>query len=152
MSARRLLSALALASLLGPLLASPAAADLAGSEWVPTALESGRVAERAGVFVTFRGEGRLFGRAGCDRIAGRYEVAMLGGGDGGEIGKGLVVAVETRASADSEGDCPPQAEALGRAFLDTLARARSYLRQRADLVLYDAQGRPIAHLRQTDWD
>ena len=127
------------------LLAAPisvTAADgsgLAGSEWKPLRISGWEVPEASSVFVQFRGQGRLEGFTGCNRLFGEYEASD------GRLSVGPVVA--TRKVCDDD-----HVQQVETALLAALDSARRYHRERIWLVVFDSVGQPILEMRQTDWD
>lgn len=130
----------AILALLGALVALPSAhaGSLAGSEWKPLLIDGSPVPEDTRAFVRFGGQGRLFGFSGCTDLSADYQAS-----DGR-----LVVGPLAAARTACEDRGTQHAAALTRA----LERARSYRRQGIHLLLFDACGRPVLELRQTDWD
>ena len=114
------------------------AAELAGSEWRP--VEIGDIAVPAGaeLFVRFGGEGELQGHGGCNRFFGTYRLA----GERIEIGP----LGATRMA------CPTPVMERENRFLQALADARLFVRDRIHLLLTDDQGNPLVRLIQTDAD
>ena len=55
--------------------AGPAAAQLAGTEWLPAMIGEVEIAARSDMFVRFGGRGRLSGHGGCNRFTGSYELS-----------------------------------------------------------------------------
>lgn len=118
------------------LVGMPAAvADLAGSEWRPTAI--GEAAWTGDAFVRFEGEGRLEGDSGCNRFFGPYRLD----GDGVEIGP----LAATRKT------CPEPAMSNETRLLHALEAARGFVRDGTRLTLTDQDGE-LASFVQTDWD
>lgn len=114
------------------------AAPLAGSEWKPLRIGRLEVPPETRAFVQFRSEGRLEGFGGCNRLMAEYQA-----GDGDLILGPLAVTRTTCA----EGVMQREA-----ALVAALEGARSYLRDRTRLVLFDIAGQPTLEMRQTDWD
>jgi len=112
---------------------------LAGSEWKPLHISGWEVPEASSVFVQFRGQGRLEGFAGCNRLFGEYEARD------GRLSVGPVAA--TRKVCDDD-----RVQQVETALLAALERARSYHRERIRLVVFDSAGQPVLEMRQTDWD
>jgi heat shock protein HslJ len=115
-----------------------AAAQLAGSEWRPTAIGGIEVPADPGMFVRFGGDGKLAGNGGCNRFFGTYKLA----GERIEIGK----LGATRMA------CPEPVMERETRFLQALANARRFVRDRIDLSLIDEAGTPVIRLIQTDAD
>lgn len=113
-------------------------ASLQGSEWQPTLLNDAPLPADTDSFIQFRSKGRLAGYSGCNRLMAEYLT------DGQAILVGPVVA--TRMQCD---DLTMTIEAN---LSGALERARTFLREQTRLVLFDAHGKPILELRQTDWD
>jgi heat shock protein HslJ len=111
------------------------AADLAGSEWRPTAI--GEAAWTGDAFVRFEGEGRLTGHAGCNGFFGTYRLD----GNGIEIGP---LAATRKA-------CPEPAMRNETLLLGALASARGFERDGTRLTLIGRDGE-LASFVQTDWD
>ena len=114
------------------------ASGLAGSEWRPLEVAGTEIPADAGLFVQFRGEGKLRGHGGCNGFFGSYRLD----GDGIEIGP----LGATRMA------CAGDVMARETVFLETLAKARQFRRDRIDLLLSDADGNPLVRLIQTDAD
>jgi putative lipoprotein len=117
---------------------TPAAAQLAGSEWRPTEIGGIEVPADATLFVRFGGEGKLQGHGGCNRFFGTYKLA----GDGIKIGP---LGATRMACAEPV----MEREAL---FLRALGNARKFVRERIDLSLIDGAETPLVRLIQTDAD
>ena len=117
---------------------SAQSASLRGSEWKPVRIGEIAVPEAAPAFVQFRGNGRLQGHGGCNRLFAEYEA------DDGYLSIGPVAT--TRMA------CAEGVMAFEAALVTALGNARSYLRMRTRLVVYDSDGIPLLELRQTDWD
>jgi len=117
---------------------TPAAAQLAGSEWRPTEIGGVEVPAGAAMFVRFGGEGKLQGNGGCNGFFGTYKLA----GDGIEIGP----LGATRMA------CPAPIMEREALFLQALANARKFVRDRIDLSLTDGAETPVVRLIQTDAD
>ena len=118
--------------------ASPASAQLAGSEWAPVAIGDMEIPARTDQFVQFRGGGRIRGDGGCNQFSGTYELS----GDRIEIGP---LAATRKA-------CTPDIAEREDRFMEALEAARRFVRLRYDLSLADAGGNLVARLRQTDAD
>ena len=114
------------------------AVNLAGSEWRPSRIGTSAVSPEARLFVQFKSAGQLAGYGGCNRFFGQYEIS------GNEIRIGPVGA--TRMA------CAESVMALEMAFISALAGAKSFRRDKATLVLFNASGKEQASLIQTDWD
>lgn len=114
------------------------AAELAGSEWRPTQIGSSAVLEQSKLFVQFKGDGKLAGHGGCNRFFGQYEIS------GNKIKMGPVGS--TRVG------CPQPVMDLERAFFAALGTAKTFRRDKAGLMLFDAKGNERVELIQTDWD
>jgi len=113
-------------------------ASLAGSEWRPLELAGRPVSSPAEMFVTFGGNDELRGNGGCNGFFGTYESG------GGTLAIGPLGS--TRMA------CDVNVMADETAFLDVLAQATAYRRERNALVLIEADGQTIARLIQTDAD
>ncbi|MCB1785439.1 MAG: META domain-containing protein [Chromatiaceae bacterium] len=118
----------------GALPASP----LQGSEWKPLRIDDIGVPDETVAFVQFRSKGRLVGHGGCNRLFAEYDA------NAGNIFVGPVAA--------SRMACAESVMQREVALAQALENARTYLRQQAQLVLFDAAGKPILEMRQTDWD
>ena len=114
------------------------AAELAGSEWRPTQIGSSAVLEQSKLFVHFKGDGKLAGHGGCNRFFGEYEIS------GNKIKIGPVGS--TRMA------CPQPVMDLEMAFFTALETAKTFRRDKAGLMLFDAKGKEQVELIQTDWD
>ncbi|MGD1982335.1 MAG: META domain-containing protein [Chromatiaceae bacterium] len=117
---------------------SVSAASLAGTEWQPERMGELAVPPESSAFIQFRSHGRLAGYSGCNRLMAQYRI------QDSAIFIGPVAA--TRMS------CAGTVMAREAALATALERARTFRRQRTELVLFDAAGQPILELRQTDWD
>ena len=121
------------------LLYTAAHADpLAGSEWQPTCMQGRALPTDVTAFIQFRGDGRLLGHTGCNRLLGKYRL------DDQQIGFGPLSS--TRKACDVD------VMRQERALIETLQNVRSFRRVRTRLLLFGADGLPILELRQTDWD
>lgn len=129
---------LRLALSLSLLCGSASATSLAGTEWQPVRMGELAVPPETSAFIQFRSQGRLSGYSGCNRLMAQYTT------DDSAIFVGPVAA--TRMS------CVGTVMARETALASALERARTFRRQRTELVLFDAAGQPILELRQTDWD
>lgn len=114
------------------------AEPLAGSEWKPACLQGRGLSADVTAFIQFRGNGRLLGHGGCNRLFGEYRI------EDRQIRLGPLSS--TRKVCDV--DLMRQEQAL----TETLQQARSFQRARTRLVLFGDDGLPILDLRQTDWD
>ncbi len=112
---------------------------LAGSEWKPLRIDGREVPEASSAFVQFRGQGRLEGFGGCNRLLGEYEASDR------RLSVNAVAA--TRKACDDA--AVMQVES---ALLSALEDARSYHRERISLVVFGSAGQPLLEMRQTDWD
>ena len=119
-------------------MATAQTAVLAGSEWRFLELGGHSLPHGTQLVVQFRGEGKFSGHGGCNRFFGTYKVF------GTNITIGQVGV--TRMS------CPKPVMELETGLLSALTAARSFQRNRTELVLFDVNGHTIARLRQTDWD
>ena len=115
-----------------------AATQLQGTEWKPLRIGDEAVPEDSSAFVQFRSKGRLSGYSGCNRMFAEYEAAD------GQIFIGPVAA--TRMA------CAETVMARESALAAALENARTYMRDGAQLVLFDSDNKPLLELRQTDWD
>lgn len=113
-------------------------APLHGSEWKPLQIGENAIPQASSIFVQFRGEGRLQGYGGCNRLFAEYLE------NDGCISIGAVAA--TRMACD---ELVMKREA---ALIRALEKARSYRRMRTRLMLFDEDRVPLMELRQTDWD
>ena len=120
------------------LTATALATPLQGSEWKPLSIADAPVPEESSAFVQFRSKGRLVGFSGCNRFFADYEAVD------GQIFIGPVAA--TRST------CGESVMARETALARALEDARTYRREKQQLVLFDAAGRPILEMRQSDWD
>lgn len=111
---------------------------LQGSEWKPLRIADHGVPDDSSAFVQFRSKGRLNGYSGCNRLFAEYEASD------GQIFIGPVAA--TRMA------CAASVMARESALATVLETARTYRRDGSSLVLFDAAGKPILEMRQTDWD
>jgi heat shock protein HslJ len=114
------------------------AGELAGSEWRPSKIGKTVISTEAGLFVQFKGDGKLAGHGGCNRFFGQYKIL------GNEIEIGSVSA--TRMA------CPELTMNREMDFFAALEWAKSFRRDKTNLVLFDATGKQQARLIQTDWD
>ena len=114
------------------------AEPLAGSEWKPACLQGRGLSADVTAFIQFRGNGRLLGHGGCNRLFGEYRL------DGQQIRIGPLSS--TRKA------CDPEIMQHERALIETLQQTRSFQRARTRLVLFGDEGFPLLDLRQTDWD
>jgi heat shock protein HslJ len=117
---------------------SPAADPLAGSEWRPVEIRGQAIGNGDKRFIRFGAEGKVTGNGGCNRIFGTAKFE----------GDGLTLA----PLASTRMACPEPVMKAERAFIDALEAAHSFERDRARLVLRDADGQTIMRLAQTDWD
>lgn len=122
---------------LGLLLALPASA-LQGSEWKPLLVADQPVPDETSAYIQFRSHGRLRGFSGCNQLFAEYEA----------IDNHLFVG-PVRATRQVCAASVMQREAELAAALEN---ARTFHRDRIRLVIFDAAGRPMLELRQTDWD
>jgi len=113
-------------------------APLHGSEWTPLLIGETAIPQASSIFVQFRGEGRLQGYGGCNRLFAEYME------NDGCISIGTVAG--TRMACD---ELVMQREA---ALIGALEKTRSYRRMRTRLMLFDEDRVPLMELRQTDWD
>lgn len=114
------------------------ATSLQGSEWQAVYIRDNGVTVNPEAFVQFRGEGRLEGHGGCNRLFAEYRAS----GDRLTIGP---VALTRTA-------CARSLMAFEAALAAALEAARSYRRVHQELVLFDKDGSPVLGMRQTDWD
>jgi heat shock protein HslJ len=114
------------------------ATSLQGSEWQPLRIGGLAVPEDSSAFVQFRSKGRLVGFSGCNRLMAEYRAGE------GVIFIGPVAATRMR--------CAEPVMRREAALANALGQARSYRRDGARLVLFDADGSPGLEMRQTDWD
>jgi heat shock protein HslJ len=112
--------------------------NLAGSEWRPSRIGTSVVSPGANLFVQFKDAGKLAGHGGCNRFFGQYKIS------GNDINIGPIGS--TRMA------CAESVMALEKAFLSALEGAKSFRRDKAKLMLFDASGKEQASLIQTDWD
>lgn len=118
--------------------AGPAAAQLAGSEWLPATIGDVEISTRTDMFVRFGSRGRLSGHGGCNNFTGTYELS----GDGIEIGP---LAATKKACTERVMDHEDR-------LLRALAAATRFARARGGLSLTDAEGNLVARFRETDAD
>lgn len=116
---------------------SPALA-LPGSEWQPLRIGDAALPADTPLFVQFRSQGRLLGFGGCNHLHAEYRAEQP------NLFIGPVAA--TRRS------CVADVMAREAALAAALESARTYLRERTRLILFDHSAAPILELRQTDWD
>ena len=114
------------------------AVNLAGSEWRPSRIGTSTISPESRLFVQFKSAGQLAGHGGCNRFFGQYKIS------GNEIRIGPAGA--TRMA------CAEPLMTLEMAFFSALEGARSFRRDKTKLVLFDASGKEVASLVQTDWD
>ena len=114
------------------------AGSLAGTEWKPLRMGEMAVPNDSSAYLQFRSKGRLTGFSGCNRLMARYSAAadIIFVGPVGATRKVCARSVMAREAA----------------LAAALEQARTYRRQTTGLVFFDAVGRPILELRQTDWD
>jgi putative lipoprotein len=112
--------------------------SLAGSEWRPSRIGVSIVSLPGRLIVQFKSGGRLAGHGGCNRFFGQYKIS------GNEIRIGPLGA--TRMA------CAEPAMALETSFFSALEAAKSFRRDKTKLVLFNASGKELAGLIQTDWD
>src|SRR5262245_16808358 len=118
--------------------APASAVNLAGSEWRPSRIGTSAISPEARLIVQFKSAGQLAGHGGCNRFFGQYTVS------GNAIRIGPVGA--TRMA------CAEPLMTLEMEFFSALEGARSFRRDKTKLVLFDASGKELASLIQTDWD
>ena len=111
-------------------LSATATPPLAGSEW--------GVAGQDTPFIRFEAEGRVAGRAGCNRFFGSYEA------DGGRLKIGPLGT--TRMA------CIPDRMATEKRFLEMLEKTAAFERDGTKLIISDADGEQLLKLVQRDWD
>jgi heat shock protein HslJ len=114
------------------------AVNLAGSEWRPSRIGTSAISPEARLFVQFKSAGQLAGHGGCNRFFGQYKIS------GNAISIGPVGA--TRMA------CAEPLMTLEMAFFSALEGAKTFRRDKTKLVLFDASGKELASLIQTDWD
>jgi heat shock protein HslJ len=123
------------------MMAPPAYAQgsaLSGSEWRPIQIGKLTVPLEGGLFVQFRGEGKIAGHGGCNRFFGSYKTA----------GRTIVIG----SLGSTRMACPQGVMNLEAAFLAVLETASIHRRDGTRLVLRNAQDQELATLVQTDWD
>ena len=118
--------------------APASAVNLAGSEWRPSRIGTSAISPEARLIVQFKSAGQLAGHGGCNRFFGQYKIS------GNAIRIGPVGA--TRMA------CAEPLMTLEMGFFSALEGARSFRRDKTKLVLFDASGKELASLIQTDWD
>jgi heat shock protein HslJ len=111
---------------------------IAGSEWRPSRIGTLAVPAKANLFVQFKSAGKLTGHGGCNNFFGQYKTS------GNEIS--IATIGSTRMG------CAESVMALEMAFISALEGAKSFRRDKATLVLFNASGKEQASLIQTDWD
>ena len=89
-------------------------------------------------FIQFRGDGRLLGHTGCNRLLGEYRLQDQ--------------QVQLGPLSSTRKACDVDVMRHERALIETLQNVRSFRRVRTRLLLFGADGLPILELRQTDWD
>jgi putative lipoprotein len=117
---------------------SASAEELSGSEWRPTQLAASALPSQSKLFVQFKGDGKLAGHGGCNRFFGQYKIS------GNEISISPIGS--TRMA------CPEPVLDLEMAFFAALESAKTYRRDKINLVLFDEAGKEQARLIQTDRD
>lgn len=114
------------------------AASLAGTEWKPLRMGDVAMPSDSSAYLQFRSKGRLTGFSGCNRLMAQYSVVA-----------DIVFVGPVGATRKL---CAESVMAREAALAAALEQARTYRRQTTELVFFDAAGRPILELRQTDWD
>ena len=114
------------------------ASVLAGSEWRPVQLLDLQLDADAEAFIQFGGDGKVTGHGGCNRFFGSFER------DGSTLSIGQLARTLMA--------CPEPLMELEGAMMNVLGAARSYKRDRVDLVLFDEDGQEIGVFVQTDAD
>ena len=114
------------------------AEQLAGSEWKPTQLYDKSVPADFDIFIQFGGEDRATGYGGCNRFTGRYSTDEQ--------------TIRIGPLASTRRACVPEVMDMENLFFKVLDSARSFQRNRIDLILFDDAQVEIARLRQTDAD
>lgn len=127
-----------LAASISMLCGTVSAASLAGTEWQPERIGDLAVPAASSAFIQFRSHGRLAGYSGCNRLMAQYRIQDS--------------AIFIRPVAATRMSCAGAVMARESALARALEQARTFRRQRTELVLFDATGQPILELRQTDWD
>ena len=125
-----------LSSLLSP--DSKAEATLAGSQWRPIEIEGVAVEGAPKIFLQFHDRNRVIGHGGCNRFFGSFKL------NGGRIEFGLFGT--TRMT------CPQTVMDRERAFLNTLGKTATFVRDRIRLSLFNSAGNIVMKLVQTDPD
>jgi heat shock protein HslJ len=112
--------------------------ELAGSEWRPQWTDGATSAQGDRPYIRFEVEGRIAGSGGCNRFFGSYKIT------GNTIEFGPLGA--TRMA------CPKPAMDRESALFAVIEATRTFKRDRARLTLFDASGKELLELAQTDWD
>lgn len=114
------------------------ATSLAGTEWKQVGMGALAVPQASSAYIQFRSKGSLTGYSGCNRLMADYVT------EDWAIFIGPVAA--TRMA------CADTVMARAAALAAALEQSRTFRRERAELVLFDADGQPILELQQSDWD
>lgn len=101
-----------------------ASSPLTGVEWVVENIANGGIIDSSRVTLNFDADGRLYGRASCNRYSGEYEV------DGDRLSVGANTAATMMA-------CAPALNNQERRFLKVLQNAQRYE--------IDANGKLVVH-------
>jgi heat shock protein HslJ/uncharacterized lipoprotein YbaY len=110
------------------------AALLQGPEWVVEDIGGGGIIDRSRVTLSFDTEGRLWGRASCNRYQGEYTLT----------GETLTLAV----SATTMMACAPALMDQERKILDLLPRIRSFRMDPTGALVLEIDGRPALLARR----
>ena len=121
------------------MLAAPTSAvgeELVGSEWHLIRIGSSAVSPPSKLSIQFKGGGKLTGHGGCNRFFGQYKITA----DKIEIGP----VGATRMT------CPGPIMNLEIAFFAVLETAKTFHRDKTNLLLLDETGKEQARLIQAD--
>lgn len=127
MFARLFIASAAIAACIAPALADPA--RLAGREWRVIAVAGSRLPAGTRVSLAFQPDGRVSGRSGCNRFAGKATV----GND----------AITFGPLASTRMACPPPLMQLETSVLAVLGSARTWTIERGRLTISATDGRTI---------
>ncbi|MEM6886554.1 MAG: META domain-containing protein [Pseudomonadota bacterium] len=129
---------LAVALLISPGL-SPAMADpLPGTEWKPVEIESQAFEPLAETFLRFEGDGRYFGKGGCNTIRGTF------------VTNGTSILFGPAAATMMA--CPDEIMQQERAFMAALSSARFFSRDGTKLDFSTVSGDVALRLQRRDAD
>jgi putative lipoprotein len=111
--------------------------SLANVPWILSsglAVTDGRSPPPSATFV----DGTVSGWTGCNRFRAQYRL------DGAALTIGPIASTKMA--------CPPPADEVERAYLNTLARVARWRPDRADLVVLDGEGVELLRYRAADLD